>query len=164
MYSGYKSQYQRRLVYLFACTWKCVFQMVPTCPGLFPPDPSRTAWKWQLQFRQICFASHDIKCFPWDVSKTQNPKTNHAFLDTMAGKSAIPGSPGKHCRQSERNNQKKIAELHDWVFSFFSLFCLWNRDNAHSTAINTFQRRIFEEMGGALASRTLTAQLLWQRP
>ena len=51
--------------------------------------------------------------------KTQNPKTNHAFLDTVAGKSAIPGSPGKHCRQSERNNQKKIVELHDFFLFVF---------------------------------------------
>ena len=98
--------------------------------------------------------------------KTQNPKTNHAFLDTVAGKSAIPGSPGKHCRQSERNNQKKIAELHDWVFSFFSSL-KQGRCSLHSyqhSLHRVLRRRVFEEMGGALASRTLTAQLLWQRP
>ena len=68
LHSGFKSQYQRRLVYLFACTWKCVFQMVPTCPGLFPPDPSRTAWKWQLLANVKIFSIRiqtNIFCFTW---------------------------------------------------------------------------------------------------
>ena len=92
--------------------------------------------------------------------KTQNPKTNHAFLDTVAGKSAILGSPGKHCRQSECNNQKKIAELHDWVFSFFSLEQGRYSLHSYKHSLHKVWRRVFEEMGGALASRTLTAQLL----
>ena len=92
--------------------------------------------------------------------KTQNPKTNHAFLDTVAGKSAIPGSPGKHCRQSERNNQKKIAELHDWVFSFFSLFCLWNRGDVHCTAINTLYTRFGGEYLRRWVARSQAGHLL----
>ena len=68
----------------------------------------------------------------------------------MAGKSAIPGSSGKHCRQSERNNQNKIAELHDWIFSFFPVFCLWYRDDVHCTAINTLYTRF---LGGEYLRR-----------
>ena len=78
----------------------------------------------------------------------------------MAGKSAIPGSPGKHCRQSERNNQKKIAELHDWVFSFFPGVCLWNRDDVHCTAINTLYTRLGGEYLRRWAARSQAGHLL----
>ena len=75
-----------------------------------------------VQTNMFCFTWHKVFSMLnkfWDVLKTQKPKTNHAFLDTMAGKSAISGSTGKHCRQSERNNQKKIVELHDFFLFVF---------------------------------------------
>ena len=78
----------------------------------------------------------------------------------MAGKSAIPGSSGKHCRQSERNNQKKIVELHDWVFFFFSVFCLWNRDDVHCTAINTLYTRLGGEYLRRWVARSQAGHLL----
>ena len=181
LHSGFQSQYQRRLVYLFACTWKCVFQMVPTCPGLFPPDPSRTAWKWQLlanvkifsiriQTNMFCFAWHKMffmlnKFEMWWKLKIQKP-TMH-FLTLWQ---ASPQFLGVRANTVGRVIATTKRRLLSCMIGYFFLFCVLSLEqgrcslHSYQHSLHEVGRRVFEEMGGALASRTLTAQLLWQRP
>ena len=56
------------------------------------------------------------------------------------------------------------------MIGYFFLFCVLSLEqgrcslHSYQHSLHEVWRRVFEEMGGALASRTLTAQLLWQRP
>ena len=113
LHSGFKSQYQRRLVYLFACTWKCVFQMVPTCPGLFPPDPSRTAWKWQVLTNLKIFSIRiqtNMFCFTWHKMFFMLNKFEMWWNSKSKNQPCISWHCGRQVRNSWESGQTLSAE------------------------------------------------------